>query len=43
MTLSIVYESPSRARKRRPKPTPTDASIAWRPIPYAIPRGDETP
>ena len=34
---SIANESPSCARKIRPIPTPTDASIAWRPKPNAMP------
>jgi len=43
ITRSIVIESPSRARKSRPTPMPTDASIAWSPKPYAIPRPYATP
>jgi hypothetical protein len=32
-----AYETPSRARKIRPTPIPTDASIACSPIPNANP------
>ena len=43
ITLSIANESPSRARKIRPMPIPTDASIAWRPNPNAMPFAFGTP
>ena len=43
MCLSVANDSPSRARNTRPMPMPTDASIACRPIPNAMPCAYATP